>query len=203
MYASYEPGFATPALLAPTEALLRGFDFAREGEGEGEVENEIDAAPATAVGVARGTVDGVQARQGFCIGSLRLMIPYAEGSELTDLPAVYRLPNAPHWFIGMANLHGMLVPVFDLARQFGIEREQPKKPMLLVLAHGADAAGVVIDSLPQRLKFSSEHLADDATVPDAIAPVVLRAALIDDQLWFDLDSRALLALFEQSLGAPQ
>lgn len=201
MYASYEPGFATPALLAPTEALLRGFDFASEGE----VENEIDAAPAASVTVtvARGTVDGVQARQGFCIGSLRLMIPYAEGSELTDLPPVYRLPNVPRWFIGMANLHGMLVPVFDLARQFGIEHEQPKKPMLLVLAHGADAAGVVIDSLPQRLKFSDEHLADDATVPDAIAPVVLRAALIDDQLWFDLDSRALLALLEESLGAPQ
>ena len=201
MYASYEPGFATPALLAPTEALLRGFDFASEGE----VENEIDAAPAASVTVtvARGTVDGVQARQGFCIGSLRLMIPYAEGSELTDLPPVYRLPNVPRWFIGMANLHGMLVPVFDLARQFGIEHEQPKKPMLLVLAHGADAAGVVIDSLPQRLKFAGEHLADDATVPDAIAPVVLRAALIDDQLWFDLDSRALLALLEQSLGAPQ
>ena len=131
MYASYEPGFATPALLAPTEALLRGFDFASEGE----VENEIDAAPAASVTVtvARGTVDGVQARQGFCIGSLRLMIPYAEGSELTDLPPVYRLPNVPRWFIGMANLHGMLVPVFDLARQFGIEHEQPKKPMLLVL----------------------------------------------------------------------
>ena len=198
MYASYEPGSATPALLAPTAALLRAFNFAPESESEA-----APSAPAATVAVVHGSVDGVQARQGFCIGSLKLMIPYAEGSELTDLPAVYRLPNSPHWFIGMANLHGMLVPVFDLARQFGIEREQPKKPMLLVLAHGADAVGVIIDSLPQRLKFSGEHLADDATVPDVIAPVVLRAALIDDQLWFDLDSRALLALLEQTLGAPQ
>ena len=195
MYTSHETGFATPELLAPTEALLRGFDFAPE--------DELDAARVAAVAVVHGSIDGIQARQGFCIGSLKLMIPYAEGSELTDLPTVYRLPNAPRWFIGMANLHGMLVPVFDLARQFGIEYELPKKPMLLVLAHGADAAGVVIDSLPQRLKFSVEHLADDATMPEAIAPVVLRTALIDGQLWFDLDSRALLARLEQSLEAPQ
>ena len=190
-----------PALLTPTVALLRGFDFAPVREND--IEIKTDAAPATAIGVARSAVDGIQSRQGFCIASLRLMIPYTEGSELTDLPHVYRLPNAPRWFIGMANLHGMLVPVFDLARQFGIEHEQPKKPMLLVLAHGADAAGVVIDSLPQRLKFSDTDLADDATVPEAVAPVVLRAALIDGQLWFDLDSPALLALLEQSLGAPQ
>jgi twitching motility protein PilI len=187
--------------MTPTAALLRGFDFA--------LDDEIDAAPAAPAALAalatapRAAVAGLQARQGFCIGSLNLMIPYAEGSELTDLPTVHRLPNAPHWFSGMANLHGMLVPVFDLARQFAIDRPPPPKPMLLVLAHGADAAGVVIDSLPQRLKFTNEHLADDATVPEAIASVVTRAALIDGRLWFDLDCRALLALLEQSLGAPQ
>jgi twitching motility protein PilI len=188
-----EPGTTTAVLLSPTEALSRGFDFAPIGE----------AVPATRAVAPRAAVDGLQARQGFCIGSLNLMIPYAEGSELTDMPIVHRLPNAPHWFTGMANLHGMLVPVFDLASQFGIERERPPKPMLLVLAHGPDAAGVVIDRLPQRLKFSDEHVADNATVPDAIASVVTRAALIDGALWFDLDCRALLALLEQSLGAPQ
>jgi twitching motility protein PilI len=201
MYTSHEPGSATPALLAPTEALLRGFEFAPEGENE--IEIEAAAAGVAIVSSGQGAVDGIQARQGFYIGSLRLMIPYAEGSELTDLPTVYRLPNAPPWFIGMTNLHGMLVPVFDLARQFGIDHEQSKKPMLLVLAHGADAAGVVIDSLPQRLKFAGEHLADDATVPEAIASVVRRAVLINGQLWFDLDCAALLAMLEQSFGVAQ
>ena len=187
-------GANAPLLLAPIEALLRGFEFAPPGT------HERPAAAGTRV---RETKDGLQARQGFCIGAFNLMIPYAEGSELTEMLPVHRLPNAPHWFTGMANLHGMLVPVFDLARYFGIERPPPKKPMLLVLAHGADAAGIVIDGLPKRLRWSAEQLADDSTVPESIASVVHCATLIDGQLWFDLDSRALLELLEQSLGASQ
>lgn len=190
-----------PALLAPTEALLRGFEFAPSA-----------AADASAGGSPRAVgrphqvregVEGLQSRQGFRIGSLNLMIRYEDGSELTELPPLRRLPNAPHWFIGMANLHGMLVPVFDLARHFGIERATAGKPMLLVLAHGADSAGVVIDGLPQRLRYSSEQLADCATVPQALEAFVQRAVLIGEQLWFDLDTRVLLGLLEQSLGTPQ
>ncbi len=185
-------GATAPPLLAPTAALRRGFEFAPE------------AAPASAAPSARtDRIEGAQARQGFRIGSLALMIPYAEGSELTDLPTVYRLPNAPAWMLGMANLHGMLVPVFDLARRFGIERPAPTKPMLLVLAHGAHAAGVVIDSLPQRLRFDADALVEADTVPDALRGVVLRSALIEQQLWFDLDCTALLAALEQSFAAAQ
>ncbi len=193
-----------PALLAPSVALLRGFEFAAESE----LELELYAAPvagAAAPGMerVRMAVDGVQTRQGFRLGSLNLMIRYEDGSELTELPQVHRLPNAPHWFAGMANLHGMLIPVFDLARHFGIERAAGAKPMLLVLAHGADAAGVVVDGLPQRLRFGAEQHADTATVPEVLDAFVQRAALIDDRLWFDLDVRALLGALEKALGAPQ
>ncbi len=189
------------ALLPPSVALLRGFEF--------EPEPEVDAAPAVGGAIAplqdraRSAVQGVQARQGFRVGSLNLMIRYEDGSELTELPQVHRLPNAPYWFAGMANLHGMLIPVFDLARHFGIERGAGAKPMLLVLAHGADAAGVIVDGLPQRLRFGSEQHADTATVPEVLDAFVQRAALIDDRLWFDLDVQALLGALEKSLGAPQ
>jgi twitching motility protein PilI len=190
-----------PALLAPTEALLRGFEFASSADADASA-GAIPSAVGRSHRVREG-VEGPQSRQGFRIGSLNLMIRYEDGSELTELPQLHRLPNAPHWFSGMANLHGMLVPVFDLARHFGIERAAAGKPMLLVLAHGADAAGVVIDGLPQRLRYSSEQLADNATVAQALEAFVPRAVLIGEQLWFDLDTRALLGALEQSLRAPQ
>jgi twitching motility protein PilI len=194
------------ALLKPTEALLRGFEFALEPEPHADAQSTADrASDAPAMRALRATeaLQGTQARQGFCIGSLNLMIRYEDGSELTELPQVHRLPNAPHWFAGMANLHGVLIPVFDLARQFGIQRTAKTKTMLLVLGHGADAAGVTVDGLPQRLRFGAEQHADTATVPEILEPYVQRAALIDNRLWFDLDVRALLGALEKSLGAPQ
>jgi chemotaxis signal transduction protein len=143
----------------------------------------------------------LQARQGFCIGSLRLMVRYVDGSELTDMPATHRLPNAPHWLLGMANLHGMLIPVLDPARWFGVERDAAAKSMLLVLGHGADAAGIVIDGLPQRLKYDAAiTAADNDCVPDALHPFVTATQWVDSQLWLDLDVQALLGALEQAVA---
>lgn len=188
-----------PTLLAPTEALLHGFELATLPADAPPLENKSGGMLAS----ARASMDGPQARQGFRVGALNLMIGYADGSELTDLPRVHRLPNSPHWLLGMANLHGALVPVFDLARYFGVERPAAAKPMLLVLGHGADAAGMLVDGLPERLRFGAGQGVDDATVPDALVPVAQRAVLIADRLWFELDTLALLGALEQSLGAPQ
>ena len=173
-------------LLAPTQALLGGF-------------GAVPTAPGAA-GRAQAALQAAgQARQGFRIGELCLMVRYEDGSELTELPPVYSLPNAPAWFLGVANLHGMLIPVFDLSRYLGVAALPDTKRMLLVLAHGPNAAGVVIDGLPERLRFTEAQLADAGTAPAQLAGVVHRAALIGEQLWFDLDCSALLQAVESSL----
>ncbi|MCX7257228.1 MAG: chemotaxis protein CheW [Polaromonas sp.] len=176
-------------LLAPTAALLRGFDFSPE-----------EAAPGSAQAHAASLREtSAQSRQGFRIGALNLMIGYTDASELAELAPLHRLPRAPHWFLGMSNLHGVLVPVFDLARWLGVERSASAKPMLLVLAHGLDAAGIVIDGLLERLRWSREQLADAALVPDGLAEIAPRAVLLGEQLWFDLEVSALLSQLETEL----
>ena len=194
MSTTFSPHDAPPGLLTPLAALLRGFEFAPE-----------PAVPAAAARGPRIRTSPAQQtashaiRQGFRIGPLNLMIGYADGSELTEMPTAYRLPHAPDWLLGMANLHGMLVPVFDLARHFGLAGPAPAKPMLLVLAHGRDAAGIVIDGLPERLRCDAEQETDTATVPEALIDVVDRAVLIGDKLWFDLDCNTLLDRLETAL----
>lgn len=169
-------------MLAPSDALLQGFELAPE----------VAAAQAAAE---------LHLRQGFSVGSVNLMLGYEQGSELTELPAMHRLPHAPAWLLGMANLHGALLPVFDLAHLFNVAHREGQRPMLLVLARGADAAGVVIDGLPQRLRFDAHQVVGPDVVPTALAAMVERAVLIDGRLWFDLDCAALLAVLENSLGA--
>lgn len=178
----------------PVQALLSGFTFP-------ETEASSDQGNATgALQLATGTtINGVQARQGFRVGPLNLMIGYADSSELTEMPDIYRIPNAPDWFCGMANLHGMLTPVFDLSRYLDVERDNASKRMLLVLSHGTDAAGVVIDGLPERLRWGVEQQTDAATVPDALFDVVDRAVLIGEKLWFDLNCNTLLDRLETAL----
>ena len=178
-------------LMTPGEALSRGF----------VTQQPVAAQPAPSRAMAKAaSAAGPQARQGLRVGGLNLMVRYEDGSELTEMPEIYRLPNVPAWFRGIANLHGMLTPVFDLSRYLGVPADPAAKRMLIVLSHGADAAGIVIDGLPQRLRWSCEDEADAGAAPPKLAPHVRGAALIGDQLWFDIESAALLDALEQALA---
>lgn len=153
---------------------------------------------------------GAAQRQGFLLGDVGVMVAYEDGSELTDVPHLYYLPNAPTWFLGMANLHGNMIPVFDLAAYLGVsqgneaaelgEKENiDSKRMLLVLAHGADAAGVVVHGIPQRLYVMQEQGMTPDVAPNLLLPHVSNAYLIDDKVWFDLEVDSLLATLEGAI----
>jgi chemotaxis signal transduction protein len=169
------------APLSPTAALAGRFEMA--------------AMP----GVGLAAKASEQARQGFRVGELRFLIRYEAASELTELPDIHRLPNAPVWFLGIANLHGKLVPVFDLAAYAGIAPDRETRRMLLVLAHGNDATGVLIDGIPERLRLMSGAESDVAAAPERLRPHLHHICQIKEQLWLDLDTRSLLGALEQSL----
>lgn len=189
---------AEQVLLPLTEALRRGFQF----DGADPAGTALATAYATAANNADGAAGGgdVQQREGFFLGHLGLMIRYEDGSELSDMPATYRLPNAPDWFIGVANLHGLLVPVFDLATYLGIQHQAGVKPMLLVLGHGNDAAGVVIDGLPLRLRFKFSDRAEGAPVPAALEGCVSQTYWAAERTWLDLQVPALLNKLSDELA---
>lgn len=175
---------APEALLAPTAALLQGFVFdAAPQPGE----------PAPAAAAMDETPAGeTLLREGFRIGELRLAIRYEDGNELTDMPPVYALPRAPGWFCGMANLHGALVPVFDAAGLLHVPRNPAAKPMLLVLGHGEDRAGLTIDGLPVRLRLRAADRIEHVAAPAALADCVDQGYWSEGEDWLDLRVGALL-----------
>ena len=169
------------------------------------------AASLAAVGAATEAASvsaDTHSRQGVRIGGVGLMLTYEDSSELTDIPHLYYLPNAPAWIMGLANLHGNFVPVLDLAAYLGIEKDKvpsasqsmdTDKSMLLVLGHGAEAAGIIIDGIPQRLVPLQQQQTDMDTAPALLMPHIREAYFLNEQLWFDLDCRSLLSTLEQAV----
>lgn len=131
-------------------------------------------------------------RQAFRIGHMRLLAPFDEASELTEMPNVYPLPRMPANLLGLVNLHGRIVPLFDLAALFETEHLPREKRMVLVFGHGDDAAGIVIDGLPGRMVF----LPSDQIIPPALpagATHAVRATYLSgDDAWFEFDFAQLL-----------
>jgi|SRR6478735_8799322 purine-binding chemotaxis protein CheW len=130
--------------------------------------------------------------QAFRIGRMRLLAPFATASELTEMPNVYPLPRMPANLLGLVNLHGRIVPLFDLAALFETDHLPREKRMLLVIGHGNDAAGIVIDGLPRRMAFAPESQVTPPTLPAAAAGAVRAAWSMGNDTWFEFDYAQLL-----------
>jgi len=157
--------------LKPSEALNRAFFHAQAGSNSDEER------------------DVVTRRLGFKISTIGLLIAPEVISELADMENICTIPNTAPWLLGLSNLRGNLIPVFDLMMFLGLEATENKiKPMLLVLGQGGAAAAVVINELPgHQLLHSEEELTNLPALPDAISPYISKGYQQDESLWFTFE----------------
>jgi len=131
-------------------------------------------------------------RQAFRIGHMRLLAPFATASELVEMPNVYPLPRMPANLLGLVNLHGRIVPLFDLAALFETQHLPREKRMLLVIGHGDSAAGIVIDGLPRRMVFQPENEIITPALSSTAAGAVVATYVNGQDAWYEFNYAQLL-----------
>jgi twitching motility protein PilI len=152
------------------------------------------AALAALAGMSPGTEPNPDeiVRQAFRIGRMHLLAPFDASSELTEMPPVYPLPRMPANLLGLVNLHGRILPLFDLAALLETEHTPREKRMLLVIGHGNNAAGIVIDGLPRRMAFMPEARIIPPALPAAAAAAVRACYTAGNDAWYEFDYAQLL-----------
>ena len=142
-------------------------------------------------------------RQGVRIGELRLLFDFAATSRLSEMVPIAPVPAAPHGLLGLASLHGSVLPVFDIAVLAGLTRDtRSPRTLLLVVGHGESAAAVLIDGLPDRVRVEPADRTESIQAPEWIADCVAGSYARDDEIWLDIYHSRLLAKFEEYLRAP-
>jgi chemotaxis signal transduction protein len=136
----------------------------------------IDNAPA----------DDWRARFGFQVGNVHLLIRPESVSEVLEKGPVYPIPNTPTWLLGLMNLRGNLIPVFDLHQLLETSHEGRRKQMMLVLDKGVEAGAIVIDGLPQALS-AIPRLQRLPPVPSALRNHTHEAFAKDGTVWLEFD----------------
>jgi len=174
-----------------------------------------DAASDAAFLAARADQLAQEARyikyHGYRVGDLRLLARYGVASQLSEMLPIFRLPGVPAGFKGLVNLHGNVIPVFDLANWLGgnwkgVAHDLARKHMLLVLGTGSESVAVIVDGLPVRKRFLPNTVLPDTVLPDTEIEVGHESALQafaikayseveegEQQLWIELDERRLFA----------
>ncbi len=142
-----------------------------------------------------------EVRYGFMIAQVGFMMARMTSSEIMLPPTVFRLPNTAPWFLGIANVRGNLIPVFDLAPLLARQAQADAKQMTLVLDSGENAVGVMIDGFPRTVEGLSplEHA---PALPGMLEAHVRGGYAAAGEIWFDLDHIGLFeALGKESSNA--
>jgi twitching motility protein PilI len=144
--------------------------------------------------------DKPDSRYGYRIGALRLLIKRSSGSEVLRGPAVSSLPGSVPWLLGIMNLRGSVVPVFDLASLLGVKAATSKRaPIVLVLDKGDDALGVVIDDFPQALK-QLRPIVGMPQLPAQLQEHIAGAFIKDDDIWLDFQHQGFFRKLSSATG---
>jgi purine-binding chemotaxis protein CheW len=126
-------------------------------------------------GVVSQLEDAVQL-VGFIIGDEEYSVPILNIQEIIKPISWTRVPQTPHYVLGVFNLRGAVIPLIDLRSKFGL---QPKKhtdeTRFIVMKDGNEVAGFVIDRLTEALRIrksdigpAPDTLQEDETMIDGV-----------------------------------
>ncbi len=126
-------------------------------------------------------------RYGFSVGSFGLMIQTNVGSEVIRPEAISSLPGSAPCLLGLLNLRGNLVPVFDLSLVLGVTKStESRAKLVLILDKGENAVGMVIDGFPQPLQ-AMRNIAQLPVLPAVLQEHVSAGYVKDERVWLEFN----------------
>jgi len=104
-------------------------------------------------------MNGVHVR--LRVGRERYAVPIENVLEVAELGSLCALPGAGAGVLGVRNLRGQVLPVFDLARVLAITAD-PVQPRVVVAEHAGRLAGLAVDEVTDVVALEGEAEQADA-----------------------------------------
>lgn len=133
---------------------------------------------------------------GFRLGHQSLVVAMAEVSEILQAPATTRLPNVQPWVLGVANVRGRLIPLFDLKRFFGLSEAGKTRlgQPVLVMEQDEQTDGLLVDAVEGVQHFDeADFSAELPPVDDLLKPFIRGQYRRDQRNWALISLEALCA----------
>lgn len=126
---------------------------------------------------------------GYSVAGLGLLLPEGTVGEVFDNLPLCNLPNTSEWLHGMASQRGKVVPIFDLAKVFGLKlkQEQVARKYFLI-GQREKTMGILIDEMPTRIFLGYEdRLSSTPPLPAILQPFVNACYQAEHRIWVDWD----------------
>ena len=99
----------------------------------------------------------------FRLGGEGYAIEVMRVQEVLDMQSLTEVPGGPKFLLGVINLRGHVVPVYDLRMPFGLPKDtkQTRAPCVLIVeyvGHDVQITGLLVDRVSDVLEFSPEEV---------------------------------------------
>ncbi len=150
----------------------------------------IDSRKARAVEGAHETPKAI--RYAYRIAGCGFLLGEGVLSEVVIAPTLAPVPRSPEWLLGLTNVRGTVVPVFDLWRFVRTQLPERTTNTVLVLDMGTAAVGLLIDELPKLVPLDSQPAHTLPSAP-ALQPFLGRGLQALGREWWEFDHKKFLA----------
>lgn len=138
-----------------------------------------------------------QLRYGFELGAIGVLTPLGMVCEVIDMQRIYLLPNAPSGLLGLINLRGNLVPVFNLGELLRVndstetEGDEQDDFYMFVLGSDVKAMAFITKVLPRPVS-TEQHEPELPPIADDAKNFIINTYSFQQRIWIDFDLEAYL-----------
>lgn len=109
----------------------------------------------------------------FRVADFRFLAPMDEVREILDPPECTPVPGTVSWFLGIANVRGNLVPVFDLhGFLVGGRAARSRQARVLTYQREGVHAALLVDDVMGMKRFEMDQRSEVPTDSEVLAPYV-------------------------------
>lgn len=106
----------------------------------------------------------------FSAGEQSFSIEITQVREIRRWSPVTALPHASHEVLGVMNLRGSVIPIYDLAARFGLgqTKENPRN-VIVVAMHGGQTVGLLVEAVSEILSVSRDQIQETPDIHSDMA----------------------------------
>lgn len=119
--------------------------------------------------------------------------------SIIKMQEITRIPHSPSFVEGITNLRGLVLPVIDLRKRFGLESQEiSRDSRIMVVALGSMKVGMIVDAVSEVLRVPSELIEPPPSMTTSSrANFITGIAKLDNLLVILLDMSKVLTADEQ------
>ncbi len=120
--------------------------------------------------------------------------------SIIKMQEITRIPHSPSFVEGITNLRGIVLPVIDLRKRFGLSAQEiSRDSRIMVVALGTMKVGMIVDAVSEVLRVQSESIEPPPSMTTSSrANFITGIAKLNDILVILLDMSKILTMDEQA-----